>query len=339
MTTPIILDVDTGIDDSLALLYAATAPDAELVAVTTCGGNVELGPVTDNTLAVLALAGRDEVEVAPGRPAPIARPLDTTPETHGPRGVGYAEPPPSPRGPSDRDAVELIVQTARDRPGEVTLVTLGPLTNLAAAVLCEPRLPELLRAVWVMGGTFARNGNTMPRTEWNIHVDPEAARVVSWGWQQRIAHGATRLTMMGLDVTEEARILPTHLRTLLAGVGIGVPDDDEALLALQPDQPVLAFVLDALRWYFEFHARFDGFYGAFIHDPLVVAAALDPTLVDRSPTTIDIELGGRLTEGEVVADWRGHMGREANADIVTRADADTFLDRLLARLTHLAAPR
>ena len=179
---PLLIDCDTGIDDSLALLYACASPAAEIVAVTCCGGNVAARDVAANTLAVLELAGRGDIEVALGREAPIARPLMITPETHGPRGIGDAVLPVARRALSARGGVELIVEEARRRPGELTLVTLGPATNLAAAVLREPELPRLLKRVVMMVGAFRVGGNTTPRSEWNAAVDPEALALVLQAW-------------------------------------------------------------------------------------------------------------------------------------------------------------
>src|SRR5919109_732861 len=133
-TTPLLIDVDTGIDDSLALLYACASDDAEIRAVTCVGGNIDARQVAENTRAVLELAGRQDIEVALGREQPLVRPLQVTPETHGPKGLCYAELPPPSRPLSDRLAADLIVEEARARPDELTLVTLGPLTNLAVAV-------------------------------------------------------------------------------------------------------------------------------------------------------------------------------------------------------------
>src|SRR5450830_689154 len=175
---PILIDCDTGIDDSLALLYAVASPECELVAVTCTAGNVDAAQVAENTRAVLALAGRSDVEVAVGRPTPLARELITTPETHGPRGIGYAELPPARAPISARYSPDLIVEEARRRPGELTLVTLAPLTNVALAVLREPELPRLLKRLVVMGGSYRSSGNTAPTTEWNVNVDPESAKIV-----------------------------------------------------------------------------------------------------------------------------------------------------------------
>jgi purine nucleosidase len=346
--TPLILDVDTGIDDSLALLYAAASDDAEIVAVTCVGGNIDARQVAENTLAVLELAGRADVEVALGREQPLVRPLETTPETHGRRGLGYAELPSPSRPLSDRHAADLLIDEARRRPGELTLVTLGPLTNLAVALLREPELPRLIGRYVLMGGAYRSPGNTAPTTEWNIHVDPDAAKVVftTWG-RAHEEHGVPRPVALGLDVTERAKITPEHVVRLARRAG-STPDDSIALAHGEDpmhaarsvaSNPVVRFIADALRFYMEFHSRYDGFYGAFIHDPLAVAAALDPGLVRTEALAVDIELGGSLTTGETVADWRRVWNRPPNLDVAVEADADEFLERLIERVGRLASDR
>jgi purine nucleosidase len=345
----LILDVDTGIDDSLALLYAAASPEVDLLAVTCVAGNVDARQVAVNTLAILELAGRGDVEVALGRETPLVRPLETTPETHGPRGLGYAELPPATRGLSERHAVDLLIDEARRAPGDVTLVTLGPLTNLAIAVLREPELPRLLRSYVLMGGAYRSPGNTAPTTEWNINVDPDAAKVVFSAWAAaRVADPSVpRPVALGLDVTEKAKITPDHVVALARRAG-STPDDSLALgRGEDPMQatksvasnPIVRYVADALRFYMEFHSRYDGFYGAFIHDPLAVAAALDPGLVRTEALAVDIELGGTLTTGETVTDWRRVWGREPNIDVAVEADATEFLVRFVERVGRLAAER
>ena len=345
----VILDVDTGIDDSLALLYAAGSPDLELVAVTCVAGNVDARQVAANTLAVLELAGGNGVEVALGREVPLVRPLKTTPETHGPRGLGYADLPAAGRALSDRHAVDLLIDEARRRPGELTLVTLGPLTNLAVAVLREPDLPRMLRGWVLMGGSYRSAGNTAPTTEWNINVDPDAAKVVFSGWEaaRRADPSIARPVALGLDVTERAKITPEHI-VALARLAGSTPDDSIALARGEDpmqatrsaaSNPVVRYVADALRYYMEFHSRYDGFYGAYIHDPLAVAAALDPTLIRTEALTVDIELGGTLTTGETVTDWRRVWGRPPNLDVAVEANAELFLDRFVERVGRLAERR
>jgi len=341
MPIPLILDVDTGIDDALALLYACASPEAELVAVTCVAGNVAAREVAANTLAVLELAGRDDVPVHLGEEHPLVKPLVTTPETHGPHGIGYAELPTARRELEHAHAVDRIVELARARPGEITLVTLGPLTNLARALVHEPALPELLKGWVMMGGAYRAPGNTTPTTEWNLHVDPDAAKAVFAAW----AGGPTLPIAMGLDVTERARLLPAHLGRLAQRAGADARDagafasEPMRLVGQVAANPILRFVEDALRFYFEFHDRYDGFYGAFVHDPFVVAAALDSGLVQAKPVFVDVETGPGLAHGMTVADWRGLTGRPSNVAVAVEADAGTFLDQLVERVGGLAASR
>ena len=345
--TALILDVDTGIDDSLALLYAASSPDAELVAATCVSGNIDAHQVAINTRAVLELAGRTDVEVALGREIPLVRALETTPETHGPQGLGHAEQPPPSQPISDRHAVDLILEEARRRPGEIMLVTLGPLTNLAVAVLREPGLPRLLKGYTLMGGAYGVSGNTTPTTEWNIHCDPEAAKIVFRAWATaRLADPSIPLPLaLGLDVTEQARVLPDDVVRLARRAG-STPDDSIALARGEDpmhatrsvaSNPIVRYVADALRFYMEFHAEYDGFYGAFIHDPLAVAAALDRSLVTTEAFYVDVETRGEITAGMTVADRRGLTGHPPNLDVAVSADVPAFLDRLVERVGGLAA--
>jgi purine nucleosidase len=346
---PLILDVDTGIDDSLALLYAAASPEVDLIAATCVSGNIDAPQVGINTRAVLELGGRTDVEVAMGRQTPLMRPLEIAPETHGPQGLGHAELPPPSRPLSDRHAVDLILEEARRRPGEIQLVTLGPLTNLAIAVLREPELPRLLKGYSLMGGAFGTSGNTTPTTEWNIHCDPEAAKIVFRAWEEAITKDSTipRPLVLGLNVTEQARVTADEVVRLARRAG-STPDDSLALARgedpMRPvhsvaSDPIVRFVADALRFYFEFHAHYDGFYGAFIHDPLALAATLDRALVTTEAVHVDVETRGDITDGLTVADRRRLTGRSPNADVATDADIPAFMDRLIERIGGLAADR
>ena len=214
---PLLIDCDTGIDDALALLYAVASPEAEIVAVSCVAGNVELAPIVRNTLAVLELAGRPDIPVSAGADRPLARPLRTAADTHGPGGLGYAELP-APRDARRRPerADEAIAGAARARPGELTLVTLGPLTNVALALVREPALPDLLGGLVMMVGSYRSPGNTAPTLEWNAGVDPEALAAVLAAWREaRLADPAVPLPVaFGLDVTERAKLTPGHLDQL-----------------------------------------------------------------------------------------------------------------------------
>ncbi len=293
--------------------------------MTCVSGNVEARDVARNTLGVLELAGRPDIEVALGRVVPLVRPLQIAPETHGPEGIGHAKLPRPSRDVSERHAVDVIVDEARRRPGEITLVTLGPLTNLAVAGLREPELPRLLRGLVMMAGAYRSPGNTAPTTEWNVSVDPEAMATVLAAWAA--VPEVRRPVALGLDVTERAKLTPPHLADLRRRAGD------------QPDSLLLRFVDDALRFYMEFHSRYDGFYGAFIHDALAVAAALEPSLVRVEALRVEVEVAGRWTSGETVTDWRRVWDRPANLDIAVEADIIGFFERFLDRLGRLAQVR
>ena len=344
---PVILDVDTGIDDSLALLYACASPEIDLVAVTCVAGNVPVDAVAHNTRSLLELAGRGEVPVARGADRPLVKALRTTEETHGPSGIGHAGLPDPTRPLVPGDAASLIADAARRDPGRIQLVTLGPMTNLALAIRREPRLPSLLRGWSFMGGAFRVPGNTTPTSEWNLHVDPDAAKASLTAWTAATAQDPAipRPLGMGLDVTELARIVPVDLVRLVRRAGAQARDAAALADAGTPMLPVgsvaanpaLRFIVDALRFYFEFHVRADGFYGAFIHDPFALAAAIDRSLVTTQAVFVDVEAGPGLAHGMTVADWRGLTGRPPNVDVATDGDAAAFLVRFVDRVGGLAS--
>jgi inosine-uridine nucleoside N-ribohydrolase len=212
------------------------------------------------------------------------------------------------------------------------------MTNLAVAILREPRLPRLLRRLVLMGGAYGAAGNTTPVSEWNVAVDPEAMAVVlrAWAPDGPMAWGDSappRPLALGLDVTEQARFLPEHLGELAARAGC-LPDGSPLMGGTRSG--VIAFAADALAFYFRFHERFDGFRGAFIHDPLALAAALDPDLVTTRPLTVEVQLGG-AADGQTIADRRGHWGRPPNLDVAVAADVPRFLERFIERVGGLAA--
>jgi inosine-uridine nucleoside N-ribohydrolase len=249
--------------------------------------------------------------------------------------LGYSELAPSGRAPTPGGADEAIATAARARPGELTLVTLGPLTNVALALVREPALPDLLGGLVMMVGSYRSPGNTAPTLEWNAGVDPEALAAVLAAWREaRLADPAVPLPVaFGLDVTERAKLTPAHLDQLAARVA------ERSGGAAVTDNAVLRFVTDALRFYFEFHSRYDDFYGAFIHDALAVAAALDPSLARTEALSVEVELEGRWTTGETVADWRRAWGRRPNVAVAVDADIDTFFGRFIERVGDLAALR
>lgn len=336
--TPLVVDVDTGIDDSLALLYLMASPEAEIVGITCTAGNVPARQVATNNLAWLELCGYDEVEVALGAEIPIVQPLMTTEETHGPQGIGHAELPAPTRHVSERHATEVWIDAARSRPGEIVGLVTGPLTNLALAVKLCPELPSLLKRLVIMGGAFNHPGNTRPTTEWNIAVDPESAKIVfdAFSGLPTDQHPI----ICALDVTERIEMKPEHIAALAREAG-STPEE-----VISPDDPigrrsrashkVIRHLSDAVRFYMEFHRAYDQGFLAHMHDPFAAAVALDPSLAVTRPATVDMELAGTLTRGQTVADWRGMWGREPNAAIVVDTDPAEFFRRTIERVGRLA---
>jgi purine nucleosidase len=315
----LIMDVDTGVDDCIALLYALGAPEVELLAVTCCAGNVAQAQVEANTRSVLELCAGGDVEVAPGSHGPLVVPLRTA-TSHGPQGLGYATLPQAQASRPGRFAPDLLVEEARRRPGEIVLVATGPLTNVALAVRRDPELPQLLRRLVVMGGAFEYSGNTTPTAEFNILVDPEAAKVVF----DAFASADRKPLICGLNVTERTEFRPEHLERLAELAG-GVPSN-----------PIVRLVSDALRFSMEAHDALGQGYVAFMHDPLAVAAALDESLGERRSGTVDVELSGALTRGMTVVDWHGLWGRPHNAEVMVGIDPEPFIALLVERVATLA---
>jgi purine nucleosidase len=181
-------------------------------------------------------------------------------------------------------------------------------------------------------------GNTAPTTEWNVAVDPEAAKVV-FGAFDGAAPEVPLPTVLGLDATERVAFTPEHMVRLARRAGSRPEETFASGERSVASNPVIRFIADALRFYMEFHSRFDGFYGAFPHDAIAVAAALHPALARTEALTVDVELAGTLTTGQTVADWRHAWGRRPNANVAVDIDGAAFLDRFIERVGALAAAR
>lgn len=337
MSVPIVLDCDTGIDDTLALLYLLGHPDAELAAVLSTAGNVPVDQVTANNQALLQLCGRGDVEVCRGAEAPLAIGLRTCEDTHGPEGIGYATRPPYVDRTSDRDAAQAWIDLTRERPGELVGLVVGPCTNLALAIRRDPTLPRRLKRLVIMGGSFVHPGNTTPVAEWNVLVDPEAAHEVFTAFG---TDGAPQPIVCGLQLTEQVAFTPSHLARLAESAGSSPVErasaDDDHDRRSTADNGVVRLLSDALRFYFAFHHSVGEGYLAHVHDPFAAAVALDPGIVHTRPAVVDVELTGTLTRGMTVADERGFWGRPANALIADHTDVAAFFDDLLSRLAALA---
>lgn len=335
---PVFLDVDTGVDDAMALAYLLASPEADLVGIASTAGNVGVDDVCRNNLALLELCGATGIPVSRGSETPLVAPLRTAEDTHGPRGLGYARLPEPTTTLTDHDAAEAWVRAARDHPGELIGIATGPLTNLALALRAEPALPRLLKRLVIMGGAFDYRGNTTPVAEWNVSVDPESAAETFSAWSRS---GAGHLPIvLGLNLTEHAEMTPELLSSLAAAAGSAstpMSVSDVRGTASTASNPLIRVLEDAMRFYFEFHHDQGEGYLAHVHDPLASAVALDTTLVRYRSAPVDVELTGTLTRGMTIADWSGHWGREPNALIGVEVDPAVFFDRFIARVGAFAA--
>jgi purine nucleosidase len=338
---PVFADVDTGVDDAMALVYLLASADAELVGIASTAGNVGVQQVCENNLALLELCQATGVPVSKGSAKPLSTPLRTAEDTHGPQGLGYARLPASRRQATTHDAAEAWVRAAHAHPGELIGLATGPLTNLALALRKEPVLPKLLRRLVIMGGAFAYRGNTTPVAEWNISVDPEAAAefFAVWGAAWGLEPPGHLPIVLGLNLTENAAMTPAILARLASAAGSSTAPmsvlDDRGTRS-SASNPLIRALDDAMRFYFEFHFDQGEGYLAHLHDPLAAAVALDPDLVSCRPATVDVELTGTLTRGMTVADWTGRWGREPNALIGIQVDPAAFFVRFIERVGPFA---
>ncbi len=313
MTTrrPIIIDTDPGQDDALAILLALASPEElELLGITAVAGNVPLALTEVNARRICELAGKPEVKVFAGCSRPILRPLVTAEYVHGKSGLDGADLPEPTMPLQPGHAVDFLIESLLARPpGTVTLCPIGPLTNIALAMIKEAAVIPRIGEIVLMGGAIS-HGNVTPAAEFNIYVDPHAARVVF--------DSGVKLTMIGLDVTHQA--LVTEAR--LAAIGA---------LETKVSQAVVGLL--------DFFNRFDreryDSPGAPLHDPCVIAYLLQPALFAGKDCHVAVECESELTMGATLVDWWGSGGHQATARVIDRIDADGFFALLTERLGRL----
>ncbi|MGA8545098.1 MAG: nucleoside hydrolase [Mycobacterium sp.] len=337
--SPVFADVDTGVDDAIALVYLLASPEADLVGIASTGGNVGVDQVCENNLGLLELCRIDGVPVSKGVEHPLNSPTLPVGKVHGPRGLGYAELASTSRQLAADDAATAWVEAARAHPGELIGLATGPLTNLALALRKEPELPTLLRRLVIMGGAYDYRGNTNPVAEWNIGVDPEAAAEVFAAWAPEASGPQSLPILCGLDVTWNISVTPeilTRLATAADSTTTVLSVDDDRGTRSSASNPLIRVIEDALRFYLESYHDLGHGYQAHLHDPLAAAVALDPPLLATRPATVDVELTGTLTRGMTVTDWSGRWGRKPNALIGVGVNPATFFDRFIDRVGPFA---
>ena len=316
-----IIDTDPGADDAMAILLALNSPELDVKALTVVPGNVTAKQGLQNALKLVSLANRCEIPVAAGAQHPLFQKLITAEYWHGANGLGNIELPPAKCHADPRFAPDLIIELVHTYPHEITLLPIGPETNIALAVLKDPSIVPLVKAVIVMGGSIS-GGNVNASAEANIYNDPEAAQIVfNAGWP---------LTMVGLDVGDRTLFTNAHLAQLRKTHG---PQND--------------FAADVLKFMVDLWGKGTG--GAAMYDALAVGVAIDAAMVTTQKMRVDVETRGEFTRGETVANRHNtaehnvlHGDRfviqgvdtlQPNVRVCVAVDPERFLQMFISRLS------
>lgn len=307
----IIIDTDPGIDDSLAILLALASPEVTLEGLTVVHGNCSAQQGVKNALSILELAQASHIPVARGCDLPLVQPLLLAPETHGDTGLGYAKLPEPASRPIVQHGSDFLIEQVMSNPGEITLVAIGPLTNVALAIRKEPRIVQAVRELFIMGGALRHEGNTTPLAEFNTYVDPHAAHIVY--------HSGMPITLTPLDVTYQCVLLAEDVeRIQRAGPGIA------------------SFIADATRFYMEFHDAYQGIQGCVINDPLTLALTFMPELCDYSEYYVDVDLSGGVAMGKTFADFYKMTAKPANMRVALGVRPRDFINLFVERMESLS---
>jgi purine nucleosidase len=317
----IILDTDPGTDDAMALMLALNSPELDVRAITVVPGNVVAKQGLENALRMVSLASRCDIPVAAGAQHPLLQKLITAEFWHGKNGLANIELPASKCKVDARYGPDLIIEMVHAAPHEITLVPVGPLTNIALAVEKDPSIVPLVKEVILMGGSIA-GGNVNAAAEANIYNDPEAAQIVF--------HAGWPLTMVGLDVGDKTLLTKKHLEALAQSHG-----------------PINDFIDKVASFLVDLSAKFNS-PGTPMYDPLAVAVAIDSSLVTAPAMHVDVETRGEFTRGETVSNRHGYVERtvlngdrymiegvdrvEPNAKVCTQVEADRVLQMFVSRI-------
>ena len=312
MPKRILFDTDPGIDDACAILLALASPELSVEGLSIVHGNCSLEQGTINALSVLELASAEHIPVARGCELPLVQPSLLAPETHGETGLGYAKLPARRTKPIAVHGVDFLIEKILASPGEITLVSIGPLTNVALAIRQEPRIVQALKEIIIMGGALRHEGNTTALAEFNTYVDPHAAHIVY--------HAGIPTILVPLDVTYQCILTPADVNRLL-----------------KVDSPITKFVADTTRFYMEFHDEYQKIDGCVINDPLTLALTFAPELCTYQELFVDVDLSGGISLGKTVADFYDYEKKPANMKVALGVRARDFIELFVERIEHLAS--
>ena len=311
MKRRIILDTDPGIDDSLAILLALASPEISLEGLSVVHGNSSTAQGTVNALSVLELVKAEHIPVYAGCELPLVQPSLLAPETHGEHGIGYAKLPEPLTRPQSQNGCDFLIDKIMSNPGEMTLVAIGPLTNIALALRQEPRIAKNVKEVFIMGGAIRHEGNTTPLAEFNTYVDPHAAHMVF--------HSGMPITLTPLDVTYDCIFLKEDLNRLL-----------------KTASPITSFIADATRFYMEFHDEYQHIEGCVINDPMTMALTFMPEICDYQELYVDVDLSGGVSMGSTFADFYRMTQKPANMKVALGVRPRVFMELFMERMEKLA---
>jgi len=307
----VLIDTDPGIDDALAILLALASPEIKLDALTIVYGNCSVEQGVRNALSVLELASGNNIPVARGVQVPLVQPLLLAPETHGNSGLGYAVLPEAKLHEVELHAAELMIERVMFNPGKISIVAVGPLTNLALALRLEPDFAKAVKHVYVMGGAIRHPGNTTPLAEFNTYCDPHAAHIVF--------HSGMPLTLVPLDVTYQVILTQADVQRLLSIAS-----------------PITKFIAESTRFYMEFHDQYQEIKGCVINDPLALAIVFNPELVETKALYVDVDISGGISMGKTFADFYKMEDRSPNMQVALGVRARDFIELFLERIETLA---
>ncbi len=300
-----IIDTDTASDDAVALVMALRQPDIDVKAITVVAGNVPLDMGLQNALYTVELCGAD-TPVYAGCAKPLLRELETAQDVHGRDGLGDIGLNLRGRAPADGHAADALRDVIRAHAGDITLVTLGPLTNVALALLREPELARRVSHCWIMGGIGSGHGNVTPTAEFNIWVDPEAAKIVY--------ESGMEMTMVGWDISWKHATF----------------DAEQAAEIRQIGTPLAEFVIDIQATLTEFSMTENALPGFDLPDPITMAAAIDPSIAEYKDYRVDVTTGAGLARGITVVDVLGVSKRAPQMRVAISADRSAFVEMLKA---------
>jgi purine nucleosidase len=311
MPKKILLDTDPGIDDACAILLALASPEISLEGLSIVHGNSSLEQGTKNALSILELAHASHIPVVKGCELPLVQPSLLAPETHGDTGMGYAQLPEARTQPKVQHGIDFLIEQILSSPGEITLVAIGPLTNIALAIRQEPRIVEAVKELIIMGGALRYEGNTTALAEFNTYVDPHAAHIVY--------HAGMPTALVPLDVTYQCILTPSDVERLQ-----------------KVASPITQCIVDATRFYMEFHDEYQSIEGCVINDPLALALTFAPELCTYRELPVDVDISGGVSMGKTIGDFFNYGKKPANMKVALGVKARDFMELFLERIETLA---